>query len=91
MKEPDITESLWQIENAIGAGFRNVEGMLAFAAIGYLIRDMTGAAVGILVGGFLVECWQRAIDARRGTAPPRRKASAYRPRAMHLPRGIVGE
>jgi hypothetical protein len=38
MTEPDIIESLWRVENAIGAGFRNVEGMLSFAAIGYLIR-----------------------------------------------------
>ena len=64
MRDAGITESLWQIENAIGAGFRNIEGMLGFAAIGYLIRGATGAAIGILIGGLLVECWQRAIDAR---------------------------
>jgi hypothetical protein len=33
MREPDLTESLWHIENAIGAGFRNVKGMLGVAAI----------------------------------------------------------
>ena len=64
MKETDSESSLWHIENAIGAGFRNIEGMLAFAAIGYLIWGMTGAAVGILAGGLVVECWQMAIDAR---------------------------
>jgi hypothetical protein len=52
--------------------FRNVEGMLSFAAIGYLIRGMTGAAIGILVGGLLVECWQRAIDARHDRERQRR-------------------
>jgi hypothetical protein len=65
MKQPTMDSSLWDIENAIGAGFRNIEGMLALAAIGYLVRGATGAAVGILVGGFLMECWQIAIDARR--------------------------
>ena len=70
MKESD---SLWHIENAIGAGFRNIEGMLAFAAIGYLIRGMTGAAVGILAGGFLVECWQVAIEARRNRTCEQRR------------------
>ena len=73
MAEPDIIENLWRVENAISAGFRNVEGMLAFAAIGYLIRGMTGAAVGILVGGFLVECWQWATDARHDRERQRRE------------------
>ena len=73
MREPDVIESLWRVENAVGAGFRNVEGMLALAAIGYLIHGMTGAAIGILVGGFLVECWQRAIDARHDRERQRRE------------------
>jgi len=71
MKETD-TESLWRVENAIGAGFRNIEGMLSFAAIGYLIWGMTGAAAGILAGGVLVECWQWAIDARHDRERQRR-------------------
>ncbi len=73
MKEFDTESSLWDIENAVGAGFRNIEGMLSAAAIGYLIWGMTGAAVGILVGGFLVECWQRAIDARHDRERQRRR------------------
>jgi hypothetical protein len=75
MKESD-TESLWRVENAIGAGFRNVEGMLGFGAIGYLIWGATGAAVGILVGGLIVECWQMAIDARHGRERQRRDESS---------------
>jgi len=73
MKESDTESSLWHIENAIGAGFRNIEGMLAFAAIGYLIWGMTGAAVGILAGGLVVECWQVAIEARRNRAREQRR------------------
>ena len=65
MTETDIVESLWRVENAIGAGFRNVRRMLAFTAIGHIIRRVTGAAVGILVRGLLVECWQWTINARR--------------------------
>jgi len=73
MKEPGSESSLWHVENAIGAGFRNIEGMLSFAAIGYLVWGTTGAAVGILAGGFLVECWQVAIEARRSRARERRR------------------
>ncbi len=73
MNEFDLENSIWHVENAIGAGFRNIEGMLSAAAIGYLIWGTTGVAVGILVGGFLVECWQMAIEARRNRAREQRR------------------